>query len=524
VQWGTGKETFHMAVSADAGSRRTPLPRTTPSSSPPSSSSKRPSTQPTRSSTSSTPTTTARPNTGTRGTSSSAGDHYRAPPRTPTATPTPRPTPTTGPTTTATATPAARPTPTGTRTTTGPGATPSAGDHYRDAYRPPTPTRTAAPTTLSTVSGAGPSNGAPRQIGQVTPGYFDDPAITHNGGHADDRYFDGAVIGAGGRVYAPGTDARAVAPFRPNNGRTPTNETIYYVNGIQNNAAFQAGSAQNIANATGANVVAIHNSTGGANGGGMAADLGQCLNDKIGLRGNNPATRSLANQILRDIEAGRPVHLMAHSQGALVTSGALNQVKTELIREHGAQQANAMLENIKVETFGGAASTYPYGPRYVHYVNRYDPVAMSVGLGGQSGHSGNGLSPAQAEHAGGDRAALHYIEGDARHPSDLFSAHDFNQGYLSHRQEFAEGLANNDSLHGPSPVGRDGHQGATQPSETQLNISRGSHVVGFAAMTLGMVSSAGDALNNAQAQVNHWGTEAHDAVVGFFTGNQARRG
>jgi hypothetical protein len=370
------------------------------------------------------------------------------------------------------------------------------------------------------VSGAGPANGAPRQIGQVTPGFFaDDASVIQNGGHADDRYFDGAVIGAGGRVYAPGTDARVVAPIRPNNGRTPTNETIYYVNGIQNNAAFQAGSAQNIANATGANVVAIHNSTGGP-GGGMAADLGQCFNDKIGLRDNNPATQALANQILRDVEAGRPVHVMAHSQGALVTSGALNEVKTELIREHGAQRADELLKNIKVETFGGAASTYPYGPRYVHYVNRYDPVAMAVGLGGQSGPQGPGsLSPAQVAHAGGDRAALHYIEGDARDHGDLFSAHDFNQGYLSHRQEFADGLANNDPLLGPSPVGRDGHLGETQPSDTQLNISRGAHVVGFGAMTLGYVAEAGDALNNAQAQVNHWGEQAHNAVVGFFTGN-----
>ena len=34
--------------------------------------------------------------------------------------------------------------------------------------------------------------------------------------------------------------------------------------------------------------------------------------------------------------------------------------------------------------FGGAASTYPYGPRYMHYINIYDPVPLALGLGPQS--------------------------------------------------------------------------------------------------------------------------------------------
>jgi hypothetical protein len=44
-------------------------------------------------------------------------------------------------------------------------------------------------------------------------------------------------------------------------------------------------------------------------------------------------------------------------------------------------QAERALGLVTVETFGGAASQYPNGPSYTHYINRWDPVASGVGLG-----------------------------------------------------------------------------------------------------------------------------------------------
>jgi hypothetical protein len=78
-------------------------------------------------------------------------------------------------------------------------------------------------------------------------------------------------------------------------------------------------------------------------------------------------------------------------RGALVTSGALSLVKNQLERDAqlpGAQgqEARQLLErfnNIKVETFGGAAASYPSGPQYVHYIHTGDPVPMTAGLGGK---------------------------------------------------------------------------------------------------------------------------------------------
>ena len=54
-----------------------------------------------------------------------------------------------------------------------------------------------------------------------------------------------------------------IPPVRPSNGQ-PGNETILYVNGISTDKAGQLGNMQSIANATGANVIGIHNSTQGA--------------------------------------------------------------------------------------------------------------------------------------------------------------------------------------------------------------------------------------------------------------------
>jgi hypothetical protein len=279
---------------------------------------------------------------------------------------------------------------------------------------------------------------------------------TENNGGQHDIVFDGAVVGANGQVYPPGTDASQVPGVRPNDGTPFTGERIYYVNGIQNTASFQSQSIQNIANTTGAEVVGIHNSTEG-----IGLDLQQCVLDKLPtFKETNAATRALALQIVNDIEAGRPVHLMAHSQGGLVTSGALTLVKDylETVKPANKAQADAILKNIKVETFGSAAASWPYGPQYTHYINENDTVPMITGLGRQS-------DPARQQNAGGDRAQIHFIRDDPRTPDALrwspetnalpdgdIPAHDFNDGYLFHRQPWEQGHTNSADLTGASPV------------------------------------------------------------------------
>jgi hypothetical protein len=151
---------------------------------------------------------------------------------------------------------------------------------------------------------------------------------------------------------------------------------------------------------------------------------------------------------------------MAHSQGGLVTSGALTIVKDylETIKPANKAQADAILKNIKVETFGSAAASWPYGPQYTHYINENDTVPMITGLGRQA-------DPARQQNAGGDRAQIHFIRDDPRTPDPLrwspetnalpdgdIPAHDFNDGYLHHRLPWEEGQAHSADLTGASPV------------------------------------------------------------------------
>ena len=192
-----------------------------------------------------------------------------------------------------------------------------------------------------------------------------------------DRAFDGFFVGASGRTYPPSTPLREITPVLPRGGRVTTDETIVYVNGISTTVAGQSASLRQIADRTGARVVGLHNATEGT-----FLDIIQSAGDTLDI-GRNPAVDALADLVYDEITAGRTIHLMAHSQGGLITSRALQDVRNRLMIEDGLSRRDAerMLGRVRVETFGGAAGGYPDGPQYVHYVNRLDPVPSLFGLG-----------------------------------------------------------------------------------------------------------------------------------------------
>jgi hypothetical protein len=195
-------------------------------------------------------------------------------------------------------------------------------------------------------------------------------------GNSPDTIYDGFFVGANGRTFPPTTPLNQIPAVNPSDGRRP-NETLIYINGINTTKEGQAASLQAIADRTGARVIGIHNATEG-----MITDLRQCITDKLD-KGRNPAVDTLAETVYSEIKAGRSVHLMAHSQGGLITSRALNHVYQRLRIEDGLSKAQTerLLGLVSVETFGAAAGHYPDGPRYVHYINRDDPVPSLFGLG-----------------------------------------------------------------------------------------------------------------------------------------------
>lgn len=231
-----------------------------------------------------------------------------------------------------------------------------------------------------------------------------------------DRAFDGLFVGADGRTYPPTTPLGEVPAVTPRGGLR-TDETFVYVNGISTTKDAQFSSLQNIAERTGGRVVGIHNATQGA-----FLDIIQSAGDTIDL-GRNPAVDTLADTVYEEITAGRTVHLLAHSQGALITSRALQDVRARLLVEDGmsVRDAERLLARVRVETFGGAAPAYPNGPQYVHYVNRFDPVSTLFGLGP---FSNTLVEP-------GRGAVVHRF-------NERQNAHGFDQTYLPRRVPFEQ--------------------------------------------------------------------------------------
>lgn len=238
-----------------------------------------------------------------------------------------------------------------------------------------------------------------------------------------DTAFDGHFVGRNGQTFSPNTPLSDVPAVTPRNGVT-NNETLIYVNGIRTNVAGQSNSLQAIADTTGSRVIGVHNATSSS-----VADIFQSLGDKLDI-GNNPAVDTLADTVYNELRAGRDVHLMAHSQGAIITSRALQDVKNRLMLEDGMSRRDAetLLNNVKVETFGGASRRFPDGPQYVHYVNRNDGVPQAFGLR-------SWLNP--FAHAGKDAQTHYFREGRP------LVSHGFEEFYLPERVPFEQARQGN---------------------------------------------------------------------------------
>ncbi|WP_224362261.1 putative lipase [Hyalangium versicolor] len=244
------------------------------------------------------------------------------------------------------------------------------------------------------------------------------------GGNQADRVYDGQFVGTGGKTFPPGTALKDIPGVTPKNNPNPS-ETIVYVNGINTTKDGQYGSLESIAETTGAKVVGIHNATEG-----MGADLAQCVKDKLD-KGTNPAVDTLADTLYQEIKAGRSVHVMAHSQGGLITSRALGHVYDRLRLEDGMSKGDAQkaMSKLNVETFGAAAMHYPDGPNYVHYVNKSDLVPDAFGLGPTKW---NPLTD------GGQGSVTHRFNEFHLNPIE---SHNFESVYLQHRVPFDQARA-----------------------------------------------------------------------------------
>lgn len=182
---------------------------------------------------------------------------------------------------------------------------------------------------------------------------------------------DGAIIGAGGPCGCQpvGKGGEPVTP--PGCVNKASLKKVIYVNGIMNSADSHCDSLKAIAKKRCVAVTGVFNKSDG-----FAKDITQCIGDKAGI-GNNPANNTLRGLVQDSINQGQPIEIMAHSQGALITSRALNDVANNALMNG----TRANFSQVTVNTYGGAAWTYPPGPAYTHTVNMLDPVPQLFGKG-----------------------------------------------------------------------------------------------------------------------------------------------
>jgi hypothetical protein len=185
----------------------------------------------------------------------------------------------------------------------------------------------------------------------------------------------GMLIGSDGALYDPllpipehvaFTHGETIKPGLP----------ILFVNGINCEVSDAVCLAQQLSESTQVPVYALYNQTIN-----LVHDITQSATDKLNVT-SKPAADTLCDIICSALRNSKPLHVAAHSHGAVIVSTALSRAIEKLRTEQNfaPEELARVLRGVTVETFGGAATAYPDGPRYIHYVNLRDTVAWYAGV------------------------------------------------------------------------------------------------------------------------------------------------
>jgi len=189
--------------------------------------------------------------------------------------------------------------------------------------------------------------------------------------------YDGQFLGAQGTMYHPSTPLSEVSPFLGRNPKAGA-PTIILINGIDCDQREARRLASKTANLTGHPVAALFNQTLGV----TAMDVFKVFFNKAGIA--STAVVSVARDLVVDAVLGdKELFLGAHSHGAIVASMAIARAKKDLKESHGFDSAAieaALFKLVRLETYAGAATQYPDGPRYIHFVDESDPIAWWLGV------------------------------------------------------------------------------------------------------------------------------------------------
>jgi hypothetical protein len=195
-------------------------------------------------------------------------------------------------------------------------------------------------------------------------------AAARNQGVLPLREDEGEAVYEGTLLTAAGTftrcDVAELVAIQP--AEKTSEELLVLVNGMGADVPRHREGLQEIADASGCEVVGVHNATGG-----LTMDVLEAAATLAGV--DQGAVTALAQLTLELLATERPFLLAGHSQGGLIVAHALKAVR-EFAHAQGQspREIDKLMGRIHVETHGATGFTYPDGPCYVHYHNTKDPI------------------------------------------------------------------------------------------------------------------------------------------------------
>ena len=169
-------------------------------------------------------------------------------------------------------------------------------------------------------------------------------------------------------LFGMGSSAVVGREVKVKNNKVDDNSTWFFINGVCTNEELLEKNCQYLSKIFGRTIIGIHNPTNG-----IIADLFECTASRLDETKLEAVSLVAAARIIVELNTGKKVKLIAHSQGGLIARNVLRKLLSE----------NAdVKDNLEVFTFSSAASDeYPIdGVIQEHFINEHDYIAR-IGLG-----------------------------------------------------------------------------------------------------------------------------------------------
>ena len=191
---------------------------------------------------------------------------------------------------------------------------------------------------------------------------------------------DGFFIGGDRCFYDPAlTPADDVPVFRGT--LNPFNDKrLFYVNGANGNPGRIANVLESLAKRSNISTIGLFYYSG---------DTRELAEGLLPGTPQGAAVDTLQQLIQQAIDRGEPIHIRAGSAGTFVVGEAVRRMHALLSqRRFRPGKGPEQLDLVRIETTGSANHNFPNGPRYIHYINRLDPVAAPLALRGPASQPG----------------------------------------------------------------------------------------------------------------------------------------